>query len=736
MFNRVNINEGKKHDTTQVAAEGLSEEEVLKATKKKKSLINIYKAFDQNKDGKLDKTEIAAAMKLIGSMDDNENGKLSRKELKEGAVNLNEIFKEEELDVDRKDVKNFLRSMVKTMKDHEMVSTDSVIEEYVEKTKAEAMRQATPPTAVAEENPVAEQKPQEKPKPAELHSYTVQEGESFTGLIKRSLKAQGIENPTDAQIKEAKEKFKKDNDGMVRKSSKGVEFLPVGAKVKLEGNLGDKNNAAEQIQKYEKEHGAPSVTGNTPAKGDAPVRSKTISFTNKDHKTFEELATALFKREGIDNPSKEQIKQRVEELKNDNKDLKDGDLVNKKIKAKVSESMHDRISKNEVNKKPQVGRNGTVAIVSADVTNAKKAFLDQLDNDGWAGKTADAVSFCWGSDNRESKVREDFKKYETQLSDLRESAKKGDADFKAKFKEIYGIECNYENITKYKNDPTSANYIKAFGTKNNAGVRVADYNDSQQRGASAVKTTAVGVVSGVAAVATGGTSLLATAAIVGGSTAAGRVAAEVIDMATNNKEGDMTSDKMGEVAKQAMVEGLVAGTTAGLLKGASSMLSKGVPKSAGGVAGTADDVATVTKGGLVKAGGVADDAAVAAERRLLEVKPETGKGSPKAIGEAPKGPKGTGGADVPPRGAFVNGTKQEFSDIFSKLTSKVKLSASEIKTLESNSGFKFSELQNLTKKQYREFVVKFHPDKLEALPQAEREAGEELFKIIQLLYNY
>ncbi|MDR1327450.1 MAG: hypothetical protein LBJ74_03490 [Heliobacteriaceae bacterium] len=100
-----------------------------------------------------------------------------------------------------------------------------------------------------------EEKPKEKPveeKPAELHSYTVQNGESFTNIIKKSLQAQGIENPTAEQIKEAKEEFKKNNPDAVKTSKKsGVEYLLVGAKVNLTGKLEDKNNAAEQINNYE-----------------------------------------------------------------------------------------------------------------------------------------------------------------------------------------------------------------------------------------------------------------------------------------------------------------------------------------------------------------------------------------------------------------------------------------------------------------------------------------------------
>ena len=74
---------------------------------------------------------------------------------------------------------------------------------------------------------------------------------------------------------------------------------------------------------------------------------KGISFTNKDYSTYEELAGALFRREGIENPSKRQMEARIEDLKKTNPDLKDGELKGKRVTANVSEGMHERISGKE-----------------------------------------------------------------------------------------------------------------------------------------------------------------------------------------------------------------------------------------------------------------------------------------------------------------------------------------------------------------------------------------------------
>ena len=127
---------------------------------------------------------------------------------------------------------------------------------------------------------------------------------------------------------------------MVRKTTKGVEFLPVGAKIKLPVNLGDKNNAAEQEKAYADQDAAAK-------KRAAEIERKgSISFQNEDYNTFEDLAKALFAREGI-TPTENELKARVKELKEDNKDLQDGELKGKSINAKVIEAFSQRIERKE-----------------------------------------------------------------------------------------------------------------------------------------------------------------------------------------------------------------------------------------------------------------------------------------------------------------------------------------------------------------------------------------------------
>lgn len=67
--------------------------------------------------------------------------------------------------------------------------------------------------------------------------------------MKKSLKAQGIENPTKEQIAEAKAEFIKNNPKGVH-GPKGQEILWAGDVVKIAGNLENKNNADEVKAAY------------------------------------------------------------------------------------------------------------------------------------------------------------------------------------------------------------------------------------------------------------------------------------------------------------------------------------------------------------------------------------------------------------------------------------------------------------------------------------------------------
>lgn len=212
----------------------------------------------------------------------------------------------------------------------------------------------------------------------------------------------------------------------------------------------------------------------------------------------------------------------------------------------------------------------TVNMMSNQLDQAQAAFDKQMNADGWAEDVADGISVLWGSNNRASKVREDLKTYRNNINQLKNAAKQGDAQFKTKFKQIYGVNYNQNAIANYYLRPTKANYQKAFGTKNDIGYRVAKYNESQKAGGEWVKTGAK-VAAGIAAVATaipsGGSSIAAYAAGLGAAgvaTAAADIAIDVSNKAVS-KEG-LQDGELGQYVKDGVIDGAITVATLGTSK--------------------------------------------------------------------------------------------------------------------------------------------------------------------------
>lgn len=206
-----------------------------------------------------------------------------------------------------------------------------------------------------------------------------------------------------------------------------------------------------------------------------------------------------------------------------------------------------------------------VSNLTKNLNTAKKNFQAQLEDDGWAGDVADGISVLWGSKNRASVVRKDIKAEENRIKQLANASKSGDKAFRAKFKQIYGIDYNQAAVDRYNKNPTLANYQKAFGTKvQNIGQRVLEYNESQKVGAEVVKTTAK-VAAGVAVgVATGGTALVA----IGTAAAATTVSSVLIEESDRYKITSGGGFRKGtnhkKIIKGAIVDGVSTLATGGI----------------------------------------------------------------------------------------------------------------------------------------------------------------------------
>jgi len=79
--------------------------------------------------------------------------------------------------------------------------------------------------------------------------------------------------------------------------------------------------------------------------------------------------------------------------------------------------------------------------------NAQTSLNGQLAIDGWAGKIADSVSALWNSKNRAVLVQADIDTYNAQIDELKQSIK--EKKFNEKFKEIFDVEYNHANISRY-----------------------------------------------------------------------------------------------------------------------------------------------------------------------------------------------------------------------------------------------------------------------------------------------
>ncbi|MBR1460307.1 hypothetical protein IJ596_01550, partial [bacterium] len=213
-----------------------------------------------------------------------------------------------------------------------------------------------------------------------------------------------------------------------------------------------------------------------------------------------------------------------------------------------------------------VARKETMAMLKSQVDSAQAAFDAQMREDGWAGDVADGVSALWGSKNRAKYVRQELQQFKNDIVELQNC--KSDAEFKAKFKQKFGIPYSEKAVADYIMNPNSSNYRKAFGTKRNIGERVAKYNESQQSGATVVKTAAevgAAVALTAATVATGGAAGVAAAVVVAGSSAfAADLVVETSDRMSSEQglqEGEMT-----EILKGAATDGVIAAATMGVSK--------------------------------------------------------------------------------------------------------------------------------------------------------------------------
>lgn len=221
---------GSSYDLSKVPKKALEKDDTIK---KNKAFDLIFDALDKNKkDAKLDSKELATFFSNLKKADTDKNKDISQRELEAITKELNKQ-KSGGTEIKVADVEGFFSHVMAEASDVEDKDKISVEEAL----KAEDSDKTDTDTDTDTDSDDS----------SGTHSYTVQMDEDYTDIIKRSLKAKGVEEPTEEQIKTEKENFEKNNPGAVKRNKSGVEYLLVGAQVKLEGKLENKDNSQEQI---------------------------------------------------------------------------------------------------------------------------------------------------------------------------------------------------------------------------------------------------------------------------------------------------------------------------------------------------------------------------------------------------------------------------------------------------------------------------------------------------------
>lgn len=221
---------GSSYDLSKVPKKALEKDDTIK---KNKAFDLIFDALDKNKkDAKLDSKELATFFSNLKKADTDKNKDISQRELEAITKELNKQ-NSGKTEIKVADVEGFFSHVMAEASDVEDKDKISVEEAL----KAEDSDKTDTDTDTDTDSDDS----------SGTHSYTVQMDEDYTDIIKRSLKAKGVEEPTEEQIKTEKENFEKNNPGAVKRNKSGVEYLLVGAQVKLEGELENKDNSQEQI---------------------------------------------------------------------------------------------------------------------------------------------------------------------------------------------------------------------------------------------------------------------------------------------------------------------------------------------------------------------------------------------------------------------------------------------------------------------------------------------------------
>lgn len=244
------------------------------------------------------------------------------------------------------------------------------------------------------------------------------------------------------------------NRGHVYKDGEGNPYFLVGDEVKVPGEfsadhrgLRGRNSAETEIAEYTSQE-EQRVAGRLQ---DKQQKSVTVQ---KNFKNWYAFAEEQLKSEGVAKPTQGQINDRANELLYLNPNVQ---VPKKGIKITVIKTDAEITAERKAEEKRHATevRVGVVNSMVGDYNKALNSFNAQMKKDGWAADVADAVSYIWNNDwwsatgNTARQVRQDLAEYRSDLEALRTARRAGDAQFNSKFKEIFGVDYNQQNVEAY-----------------------------------------------------------------------------------------------------------------------------------------------------------------------------------------------------------------------------------------------------------------------------------------------
>lgn len=147
------------------------------------------------------------------------------------------------------------------------------------------------------------------------------------------------------------------------------------------------------------------------------------------------------------------------------------------VKAKQELKKAGKLQEKKLDLKPVSAqskkiRAGIVSRMQKSYNSAVGSFNGQMKKDGWAGDVADGISKLWNNNlwnatgNTASMVRDDLKKYRAQTAELRGLI--ASQDFPAKFKQVYGVNYNEQNIKAFYNTESKVKKVATAITTSKA----------------------------------------------------------------------------------------------------------------------------------------------------------------------------------------------------------------------------------------------------------------------------